>query len=63
MIAKGRFDGLEVGFFDRISYACLDDPFLRLTADQHPPRLTKALFKKLYEAQTRAHREKIEKRA
>lgn len=57
MIAKGRFGGLEVGFFDRISRACLDHPLLRLTADWSVPPFTKALFEKAYAAQTRAHRE------
>jgi hypothetical protein len=58
MIAKGRFTGLEVGFFSRISDALPDHPLLRLTSDQSVPPFTKALFEKRYAEQTRAHREK-----
>ncbi len=63
MIAKGRFSGLEVGFFSRISWACVDDPFLRLTADHSVPPFTKAVFEKHYAEQTRKHRERTGQRA
>jgi hypothetical protein len=42
MIAKGRFTGVEVGFFRRISRACPDHPLLRLTSDQCSEVMTKA---------------------
>jgi hypothetical protein len=63
MIAKGRFTGLEVGFFSRISRACPDHPFLRLTADQSVPPFTEALFEEHCANQTRAHRERMNKSA
>jgi hypothetical protein len=64
MIAKGRFEGLEVGFFYRVSRACLDHPLLRLTADQStPPMMTEAQFEERYAAATREHRERMKNRA
>jgi hypothetical protein len=64
MIAKGCFGALEIGFFSRISRACLDHPPLRLTANQStPPMMTEAEFEERYAAQTRAHRERMKKSA
>ena len=44
IIGKGSFKGVEVGFFNRISRACIDHPLLRLTAETSVPAFTKAAF-------------------